>query len=54
MNWFSLYMYNTDLLEILGIMAKLGVKDERMQDAVDIVLSKQRRAWPMEPGFHLQ
>lgn len=35
------YMYNTDLLEILGIMAKLGVNDDRLQDAVDVVVSKQ-------------
>ena len=48
------YMYNTDLLEILGIMAKLGVKDERMQDAVDVVLSKQDEhgRWNMDLTFN--
>lgn len=48
------YMYNTDLLEILGIMAKLGVKDERMQDAVDIVKSKQDEhgRWNLDSTFN--
>ena len=48
------YMYNTDLLEILGIMAKLGVKDERMQDAVDIVMSKQDEhgRWNLDSTFN--
>ncbi len=34
-------MYQTDVLEILGILTKLGYKDERMQEAVDLVISKQ-------------
>lgn len=34
-------MYQTDILEILGILRRLGYKDERMQEAVDIVVSKQ-------------
>jgi len=34
-------MYQTDIVEILGILTQLGVRDERMQDAVDIVVSKQ-------------
>ncbi len=34
-------MYNTDILEILGILAGLGYRDERMQDAMDVVHSKQ-------------
>lgn len=37
-NWlkfgFSL-MWNTDALEILGILTKLGYRDERMQEAID-------------------
>ena len=28
-------MYQTDVLEILGILTKLGYRDVRMQDAVD-------------------
>jgi hypothetical protein len=34
-------MYQTDVLEILGILTKLGCKDERMREAVDVVLAKQ-------------
>ena len=31
----------TDALEITGILTKLGYRDERMQEAVDLVVSKQ-------------
>jgi len=34
-------MWQTDILEILGILVKLGYKDERMQEAIDVLLSKQ-------------
>jgi hypothetical protein len=34
-------MYQTDALEILGILTRLGYKDKRMQEAVDVVVSKQ-------------
>ena len=34
-------MYQTDALEILGILTALGYRDERMQEAVDLVVSKQ-------------
>jgi hypothetical protein len=34
-------MYQTDVLEILGILTKLGCKDERIQEAINIVVSKQ-------------
>jgi hypothetical protein len=34
-------MYGTDVLEILGILTRLGCRDERMQEAVDVVVSKQ-------------
>ncbi len=34
-------MYQTDVLEILNILTSLGYKDERMQEAVDLVISKQ-------------
>jgi hypothetical protein len=33
-------MYQTDALEILGILTKLGYKDPRMQETVDLVQSK--------------
>ena len=47
-------MYQTDILEILNILTKLGVKDERMQDAVDIVISKQndKGQWILENTFN--
>lgn len=34
-------MYQTDVLEILTILTDLGVKDSRMDEAVDLVISKQ-------------
>jgi len=34
-------MYQTDVLEILDILTSLGIKDSRMQQAVDLVVSKQ-------------
>lgn len=47
-------MYQTDALEILGILAKLGYKDERMQETVDLVLSKQNAQgrWKLENTFN--
>ncbi|RJQ31363.1 MAG: nitrogen fixation protein NifH [Actinobacteria bacterium] len=34
-------MYQTDILEILCILNKLGIKDERMQEAIDLVAAKK-------------
>ncbi|HEX9976088.1 MAG TPA: hypothetical protein VGA82_02460, partial [Dehalococcoidales bacterium] len=34
-------MANTDALEILGILTRLGYRDERMQEAIDLVVAKQ-------------
>ena len=47
-------MYQTDILEILDILTKIGIKDERMQDAVDIVVSKQddQGRWTLENTFN--
>jgi hypothetical protein len=47
-------MYQTDALEILGILTKLGYKDERMQETVDLVLSKQdnQGRWNLESTFN--
>jgi hypothetical protein len=55
--WLSLgfpLMWNTDLLEILGIMAKLGVKDDRMNEAIELVLARQGEngRWAQENHFH--
>lgn len=47
-------MYNTDALEILDILIRLGYHDERMQEAVDLVLSKQDEhgRWTQESMFN--
>jgi hypothetical protein len=47
-------MYQTDVLEILGLLTGLGVKDERMQEAVDLVLAKQdeQGRWKLENTFN--
>jgi len=34
-------MYQTDVLEILGILTRLGCRDDRMQEAIDVVVSRQ-------------
>jgi len=47
-------MANTDALEILGIMAKLGYKDRRMQVAINLVRSKQDKngKWMLEHTYN--
>lgn len=47
-------MYQTDILEILDILTRLEIKDERMQDAIDIVVSKQddQGRWMLEDTFN--
>jgi len=47
-------MYQTDALEILGILTRLGYKDDRMQEAVDVVVSKQDSLgrWALENTFN--
>ena len=47
-------MYQTDALEILGILTKLGYRDRRMQEAVDLVISKQdnQGRWRLENTFN--
>jgi hypothetical protein len=47
-------MYQTDALEILGILTRLGYKDKRMQEAVDLVVSKQdeQGRWKLERTFN--
>jgi hypothetical protein len=47
-------MYQDDALEVLGILTKLWYKDERMQEAVDLVLSKQdaQGKWKLENTFN--
>lgn len=47
-------MYQTDTLEILGILTRLGYKDSRMEEAVDLLISKQdeRGRWKLENTFN--
>jgi hypothetical protein len=46
--------YQSDALEVLDVLTKLGVKDKRMQRAVDLVLSKQDHSgrWKLENTFN--
>jgi len=46
-------MWNTDVLEILWILVRLGIRDERMREAVEAVLSKQGEdgRWRQENRF---
>jgi hypothetical protein len=47
-------MYQTDALEILGVLTKLGYHDSRMQEAIDLLISKQddKGRWVMESTFN--
>jgi hypothetical protein len=52
-NWLKFgfpYLWQTDILEVLEILTKLGYNDERMQEAVDLVVSKQddQGRWKLE------
>ena len=47
-------MYQTDILEILGILTRLGYRDDRMHEAIDIIVSKQNNEgrWLLENTFN--
>ncbi len=47
-------MYQTDALEILAVLTKLGYYDPRMQEAIDLLLSKQdnQGRWTLETTFN--
>lgn len=47
-------MYQTDVLEILGILAELGVHDARMSEALEIIRNKQNKngRWILENTFN--
>lgn len=47
-------MWNTDALEILGILTGLGYRDSRMEEALDLVVSKQddQGRWKLENTFN--
>ena len=51
--WFP-WMWDTDVLEILLILTGPGIREKRMQDAVDLVLSKQGKQgmWPLEDTYN--
>jgi hypothetical protein len=56
-SWLQLgfpHMYQSDILEILDILTRLGIKDKRMQDAIDILISKQNEKgqWNLERTFN--
>lgn len=56
-SWLQLgfpHMYQDDILEILNILTDLKIKDKRMQDAVDIVVSRQYKdgKWTLENTFN--
>ena len=46
--------YQSDALEVLDVLTKLGIKDQRMEKAVDLVLSKQDKTgqWNLENTFN--
>ena len=46
-------MWNTDILEILDILTRLGYRDDRMNEATDMVKSKQgeNSRWQQENRF---
>jgi hypothetical protein len=48
------WMYQTDIVEILGILTRLAYRDARMHEALDILISKQdaRGAWTLENTFN--
>jgi hypothetical protein len=47
-------MWSIDALEVLGLLTKLGYNDERMQEAIDIMISKQNDEgkWVLENTFN--
>ncbi|MFW9951751.1 MAG: nitrogen fixation protein NifH [Candidatus Thorarchaeota archaeon] len=47
-------LWKIDALETLNILTKLGYKDDRMEDAINLVLSKQNQEgkWILEKSFN--
>jgi hypothetical protein len=47
-------MWSTDALEMLAILVRLGYRDDRMREAVDLVISKQdeQGRWRLESTFN--
>ena len=47
-------LWKTDALEMLDVLVKLGYRDDRLQDAIDLVISKQDEhgRWKMEKSWN--
>jgi hypothetical protein len=47
------HMWDSDIPEVLGILMSLGYRDDRMQDAIDVIISKQDAGgrWTQECAF---
>ena len=47
-------MWDTDALEMAGLLTRLGYRDSRMQEAIDLILSKQDKQgrWTLEETFN--
>ncbi len=47
-------MYQTDILEILGVLTELGYNDPRMNEAIKVIKSKQNKdgRWKLENSFN--
>ncbi len=47
-------MYQTDVLEVVGILLDLGIRDQRMDEAMDAIVAKQGEngKWNMESTFN--
>ncbi|MBF4694011.1 hypothetical protein [Fusibacter ferrireducens] len=47
-------MYQTDILEIMEILVNLGVRDQRMEEAKDLLIQKRRAdgKWYLENTFN--
>jgi hypothetical protein len=47
-------MWGIDALEVSALLTRLGSKDSRMKEAVDLVLAKQdeQGRWPLENTFN--
>lgn len=47
-------MYQSDALEVMGILTRLGYKDKRMHEALNLILSKQNKKgqWNLENTFN--
>ena len=47
-------MWDTDALEMADILLRLGIRDPRLQEAVDLIVSRQDKQgrWPLENTFN--